>query len=163
MLLPPLILIKNVCYILFVAHTNLQIHINSSMESIHKGHFVLILQRVWTGISSARAFVSTCTQAHIDIIITGMIRGVTGDPFLNNVCDSRTKVCRLIFRCKKKKKNSIMYEDERYVGKARSALWCISLIYYLADFQALILSTLEEESPFFLPPSPVPHVTSWLG
>lgn len=45
-----------------------------------------------------------------------------------------------------------MYEDERYVGKARSALWCISLIYYLADFQALILSTLEEESPFFLPP-----------
>lgn len=48
-----------------------------------------------------------------------------------------------------------MYEDERYVGKARSALWCISLIYYLADFQALILSTLEEESPFFLPPPPV--------
>lgn len=41
-----------------------------------------------------------------------------------------------------------MYEDERYVGKARSALWCISLIYYLTDFQALILSTLEEKSPF---------------
>lgn len=44
-----------------------------------------------------------------------------------------------------------MCEDERYVGKARSALSCISLIYYLADFQALILSTLEEESPFFSP------------
>lgn len=41
-----------------------------------------------------------------------------------------------------------MYEDERYVGKVRSALWCISLIYYLTDFQALILSTLEEKSPF---------------
>lgn len=35
-------------------------------------------------------------------------------------------------------KMSIMWE------KARSALWCISLIYYLTDFQALILSTLEE-------------------
>lgn len=42
-----------------------------------------------------------------------------------------------------------MCEDERYVGKAQSALSCISLIYYLADFQALILSTLEEGSPFF--------------
>lgn len=41
-----------------------------------------------------------------------------------------------------------MCEDERYVGKVRSALSRISLIYYLADFQALILSTLEEESPF---------------
>lgn len=54
-----------------------------------------------------------------------------------------------------------MHEDERDVGKARSALSCISLIYYLADFHALILSTLEEESPFFAS-SPLPHVTSWL-
>lgn len=44
-------------------------------------------------------------------------------------------------------KMSVMWE------KARSALWCISLIYYLTDFQALILSTLEEESPFLPPPS----------
>ena len=54
-----------------------------------------------------------------------------------------------------------MCDDDHNVGKARSALWCISLIHYLADFQALILSTLEEESP---PPlAPVPHVTSGLG
>lgn len=60
-----------------------------------------------------------------------------------------------------------MHEDERDVGKARSALGCISLIYYLADFQALILSTLEEVSPPpHLPPTrppPLPHVTSWLA
>lgn len=39
------------------------------------------------------------------------------------------------------------YEGERRVGKVGSALWCISLIYYVTDFQALILNTLEEESP----------------
>lgn len=75
-------------------------------------------------------------------------------PFLNIVCDSRTKVLSppdLQVELQKSSWNSIMYEDERYVGKARSALWCISLIYYLTDFQALILSTLQEESPF-LPP-----------
>lgn len=32
-------------------------------------------------------------------------------------------------------------------GKSKGSHWCISLIYYLPDFQTLILSTLEEESP----------------
>lgn len=46
-------------------------------------------------------------------------------------------------------KMSIMWE------KARSALWCISLIYYLTDFQALILSTLEEVG------TPLPPFHTW--
>lgn len=45
-------------------------------------------------------------------------------------------------------------QDERDVGKARGALGCISFIYYLADFQALILSTLESPGP--PPPHPTP-------
>lgn len=57
----------------------------TSVKTIRKAHFVLILQRVWTGTSNARAFVGTCTQARIDIIITAMTRGVTGDPFEQRV------------------------------------------------------------------------------
>lgn len=109
-------------------------------------------------MSNACALSGICTQDHIEIIIPAVIGGVTAGPFEQRVWFLGQSVSPDL----QVQKNSIMCEDERYVGKARSALSCISLIYYLADFQALILSTLEEESPFF-PPSPIPHVTSWLG
>lgn len=104
-------------------------------------------------MSNAGALLVIWTQDHVE-----MIGGVTAGPFEQRVCFLGQSVSPDL----QVQKNSIMCEDERYVGKTRSALSRISLIYYLADFQALILSTLEEESPFF-PPSPIPHVTSWLG
>lgn len=69
--------------------------------------------------------------------------------------DSRT------FRCQQKKNCMKKWN----VGEAGRALWCISLIYYLPDFQTLILSTLEEESPFPFPfpPSPVSCSTCDIG
>lgn len=69
--------------------------------------------------------------------------------------DSRT------FRCQQKKNCMKKWN----VGEAGRALWCISLIYYLPDFQTLILSTLEEESPFPFPfpPSPISCSTCDIG
>lgn len=49
------------------------------------------------------------------------------------------------------------------MGKAKASPWCSSLIYYLADLQTLILSTLEEEKPPTHPPSPGAHVTLGLA
>lgn len=66
--------------------------------------------------------------------------------------DSRT------FRCQQKKNCMKKWN----VGEAGRALWCISLIYYLPDFQTLILSTLEE-SPFPFPPSPISCSTCDIG
>lgn len=96
-------------------------------------------------VSNACALSVIWTRGHIEIIIPAVIGGVTAGPFEQRVWFLGQSVSPDL----QVQKNSIMCEDERYVGKARSALSCISLIYYLADFQALILSTLEEESPFF--------------
>lgn len=119
-----------------------------------KSTFVLILRRVLVWDKCCSCIVGTCTRAHISIRIAG------GGPR----CHRRPLWTMCVIPGAKSvawssvaKKNSIMYEDERNVGKeVRSALWCISLIYYLADFQALILSTLEEESP---PPPPTPPLS----
>lgn len=78
--------------------------------------------------------VRSCTGAGIDMIMTVLLMSF------------------FFFKCgipgpsgaDKRKKN---YMKKWNVGKARRALWCISLIYYLPDFQTLIPSTLEEESP----------------
>ena len=55
--------------------------------------------------------------------------------------------------------NSIIHEDECLEGKARSALWCISLIYYLTDFQTIILRAHPTTTPTPLVPLLFPSNT----